>query len=232
MATPRAGYYLEDRTRVPGVTTVLGRFKESGGLLHWAFKQGCEQTTELLTTDCNFAPNLYRVRDEAGASGTLAHEMVEIYINGGDHMIALHDQPKDRAQDALNAFQMFREWEENSKIEIISKWQEIQMVSEKYGYGGTPDAIGRNQKGQLVLLDWKTSNAIYSDYGLQLAAYAALWEENGNEPITGGFHICRFSKEFPDFSHHYYGNLDLEWQQFKLYIEAYKLDKLTKKRYK
>ena len=40
MPTPSAGYRLKDGTRVPGTTTILGRWKESGGLLQWAFKQG------------------------------------------------------------------------------------------------------------------------------------------------------------------------------------------------
>ena len=33
-------YLLPDGTRVSGVTTILGRFKESGGLLQWAFQVG------------------------------------------------------------------------------------------------------------------------------------------------------------------------------------------------
>ena len=32
MPTPKKGYYV-DGEKVPGVTTVLGRFKESGGLI-------------------------------------------------------------------------------------------------------------------------------------------------------------------------------------------------------
>ena len=30
----------KDGTKIPGTTTIIGRFKESGGLLQWAFKQG------------------------------------------------------------------------------------------------------------------------------------------------------------------------------------------------
>lgn len=221
MATPSAGYRNADDKRISGVTTILGRFKDSGGLMHWAFKQGQEGKS-----------HLYEQRDVAAVCGTLAHEMVEAWINGENYMQIIVTAPLDVGKQALNAFQMFREWHDNSKIEIISKYQEIQMVSEKYQYGGTPDAIGRNANGELVLIDWKTSNGVYSDYGLQLAAYKNLWEENGNEPITGGFHLCRFSKDFPDFAHHYYGNLDLEWQQFKAYVICYNRDKEIRKRYK
>jgi hypothetical protein len=82
------------------------------------------------------------------------------------------------------------------------------LVSELHRYGGTPDAVLRLPDGRLAMGDWKTSNGIYRDYLIQVAAYTILWEENGNEPITGGYHICRFSKEFPDFEHRYYGELE------------------------
>lgn len=225
MATPRQGYWLVidgKKTRLPSVTTILSRFKESGGLLHWAFKQGQEG-----------ASHLYEKRDEAAECGTLAHEMVEHYVNGTDYMGVIKDVEPEKAKQALNAFQMFREWQDNNKIEIISDYQEIQMVSDIYNFGGTPDAIGRNVNGELVLLDWKTSNSVYADYLLQLAAYKHLWEHNNpNEPITGGFYLCRFSKEFPDFSTHFYGELDEAWEMFKHLRSAYTLDKNLQKRVK
>jgi len=233
MATPKKGYWIDGK-RLPSVTTVLGRFKESGALMHWAFSQGLEQGEAIGRDPDNAeAPNLYKKRDEAANAGTLAHEMVEAYIRGQDHLALLSDVPEILAKQALNAFQQFREWHENNKIEIISDWQEIQMVSEKHRYGGTPDAIGRNVSGELVLLDWKTSNGVYSDYLLQLAAYKELWEENyPDRPINGGFYICRFSKDFPDFAAHFYGDLDQEWKMFKLLREAYGIDKEVKKRTK
>jgi hypothetical protein len=81
------------------------------------------------------------------------------------------------------------------------------------------------------LLDWKTSNAIYRDYLVQVAAYKWLWEEvHPDQPLTGGFHICRFAKEHGDFSHHYYPNLDEAWEQFLLFRRAYEIDKQLKKR--
>ena len=233
MATPSKGYWLNNK-RLPSVTTILGRFKDSGGLMFWAFQQGLEQGIEVGDGTSKQAPNLYRERDKAAEAGTIAHEMVEAYVNGEDHMKLLKKKNgKEINQQALNAFQTFREWQENSKIEIISKYQEIQMVSDKHLYGGTPDAIGRNANGELVLLDWKTSNSVYSDYLLQLAAYKELWEEHHpEEPITGGFYILRFSKDFPDFSAHYYGELDTAWRMFRALLACYGFDKELKKRVK
>ncbi len=233
MATPSKGYWLDGK-RLPSVTTILSRFKDSGGLMFWAFQQGLEQGIEVGEGTNTEAPNLYRKRDEAACAGTLAHEMVEAYVNGENHMKLL--KKKNGAEineQALNAFQQFREWQENSQIEIISHYQEIQMISEKHRYGGTPDAIGRNSNGELVLLDWKTSSGIYSDMLLQLSAYKTLWEEhNPEEPIEGGFYILRFSKEFPDFSAHFFGELETPWRMFKALRACYDFDKEIKKRVK
>ena len=73
MPHPKGGYKLKDGKGVPGVTTIIGRFKESGGLLYWA----CEQGKSIERGEIS---NLYDKRDEAGESGTLAHEMVESYM--------------------------------------------------------------------------------------------------------------------------------------------------------
>ena len=214
MPTPKAGYFLKDGTRVPGTTTVIGRFKESGGLLQWAFKQGQSG-----------ASSLYEERDKAGEIGTLAHEMVEAHIRGrrleGQWPSAVHDA-------ASQAFMAYLSWERHTKLTVVE--QEMQLVSEQYRFGGTPDAIGLIDN-QLCLLDWKTSNAVYQDYLIQLAAYRQLWEENHpDRPLTGGFHLCRFAKEHGDFAHHYFPNLDEAWRAFVLMRELYDIDKQLKKR--
>jgi hypothetical protein len=47
-----------------------------------------------------------------------------------------------------------------------------------------------------------------------------------------GFHLCKFSKEHGDFSHHYYPELDIGWEQMKLFLKAYQNDKVLKSRAK
>jgi hypothetical protein len=222
MPTPKAGYFLKDGTKVPGTTTVIGRFKETGGLMHWAFKQGQSG-----------ASHLYEKAEEAADIGTCAHGMVERHISG-----VPADEIEIYAQDTLIdsgmcdrarlAFGAYLAWAKNFQVEIIA--QEILLVSELYKYGGTPDAIGLIDN-KFTLLDWKTSNAVYSDYLIQLAAYGNLWNENNpGSPITGGYHLLRFSKETGDFAHHYYADLTQEWEQFKDFRRCYERDKSIKKR--
>ena len=219
MAHPTGGYKNAAGERILGVTTVIGRFKDSGGLLYWAFEQGkAAQRGEI--------EKLYDKRDEAAESGTLAHSLVEAHIKGQSF-----ERPSvtdDVWEQASNAFRAYLKWESMTKLKIIE--QEMSLVSEQYQFGGTPDAIGEID-GELCLVDWKTSNSVYQDYLIQLAAYKQLWEENNPDRLlTGGFHLCRFAKSHGDFAHHYYPNLDEAWEQFLLFLRAYQIDKALKKR--
>jgi len=218
MATPKNGYRLANGNRIPGTTTIIGRFKDSGALLHWAWNEGRE------------GRELYQRRDEAADIGTAAHAMVEAHIKAlnPEGCAELHKLNEEGQAKARNAFEAYKMWASMSKLEIVE--QEIQLVSETHRFGGTPDAIGK-VNGQLVLLDWKSSNGVYGDYLLQLAAYRQLWEENfPDKSLTGGFHLCRFSKDYGDFSHHYYSELDSAWKMFIHLREAYEFDKELKKR--
>lgn len=218
---PKAGYKNAAGESVPGVTTIIGRFKDSGPLLFWAFGQG-------KLAEQGKISNLYDKRDEAAEAGTLAHALIEATIHGGDPaaLCAAHPIAETR-EKAWNAWNQYKKWAAQTGIEIVAT--EMPLVSEKYQFGGTPDAIGR-LGGELVLLDWKTSNGVYQDYLIQLAAYKVLIEECTKYRITGGFHLLRFAKESADFAHHYWGELDDAWRTFVLFREAFDLDKKLKKR--
>ncbi len=242
MATPKEGYYVDGK-RVPGVTTVLGRFKESGGLINWSWKiafDGLTEARHLLETvikddpldsdlcagEAFLARPLtdwdYRTkRDTAADAGTCAHDMMECHIKG--RAFDSSHYPPEVVIKAQPAFEAFLQWAKQSKFEISET--EVQLTSRKYLFGGTRDAILID--GKRSLGDWKTSNAIYPEYLLQLAAYGILDEEAGNE-IQGGYHLLRFSKqEQPDdpvqFSHHYWSQLDKAKKAFLLMRELYDL---------
>lgn len=217
MPHPKGGYRLKDGTKVPGVTTIIGRFKESGALIAWAYNRGKEGL------------ELYESRDKAAELGTIAHDMVESFVKGRDPMVHVAGlSPVDTAQ-VLSAYEAFREWFDNSKLEIIE--QEMQLVSEVYKFGGTPDAVAKDSKGRLCLLDWKTSNGVYQDYLYQLGFYRILWNENrSGMPLDGGSHIARFAKEHGDFAHHYFPNIDEAERGAILMAELYGIDKGLKKR--
>jgi hypothetical protein len=235
MATPRQGYRIASGEKIPSVTTILGRFKESGGLVQWAYKQGREH--ENLSMRNLPAPiHLYDVVGKAAEAGTIAHDLIEQHLLHGKLFLPGEPLPEcaanadvDVIKKARNSFAQFLEWNSQTKLRVIQT--EKSLVSEAHKYGGTWDGIGRDVKDRLVLIDWKTSNGVYGDYLYQLAAYAILIEECMPElgPVTG-FHLLRVAKEHADFAHHYYGELEAEKRGFILMRELYGIDAVVKKR--
>lgn len=201
--------------RVPSVTTILSRFKDSGGLLYWANQAGLEGKT------------LDEARAPAATAGTIAHDLVEAHIN--NRVLPELTAPQPIVEKARAAYASYLTWAEMYKLKI--RHTEVSLVSNAHGFGGRLDAIGMNGEG-LVLLDWKTSNAVYADYLLQLAGYKLLWEENYPEHPLTGFHLCRFAKEEGDFSHHYFPRLDKEAETFLAMRALYDLVKDVEKRVK
>jgi len=220
MPHPKGGYKLKDGTKCPGVTTIISRFKDSGGLLWWAFEQGKLAEQGIISS-------LYDKRDEAADAGTLAHSMVERYIEDGTRLVIPDNEVGKQAEQG---FKNYLQWEENNRIKIVK--QEMEMVSEKYQFGGCPDALGIDNQNNLCILDWKTSSGgPYTDWLLQLAAYNLLWfENNPDKPIAGGFHLLKFSKENADFSHFFWSELNEAEEYFLILLKAYVLDKKLKKR--
>lgn len=214
MPTARNGYYLKDGTRVPSVTTVLGRFKDSGGLIHWAWALGKE------------GKDYREVRDQAADAGTLAHAAVDDWIH--KRPITFEGAP-ETCTKAKKAFEAFLEWA--NQTQLVVTHTEMPLISERHKFGGTFDAI--LVKGKRSMGDWKSSNAIYGEYLAQVAAYGILWEENfPNEPIDGGYHLLRFDKIYGDFHQHWWGELEAARRYFLNLRSAYEDDKELKARAK
>jgi hypothetical protein len=147
--------------------------------------------------------------------------MVESFIHG--RPLDTTQYPTALVAKAEPAYAAFREWAEQSRLEVVET--EVQLVSEKYRFGGTRDAILVG--GKRALGDWKSSAGVYPEYLCQLAAYGILDEEHGNT-IEGGYHLMRFSKqEHPDdpvqFTHYYWSQLDLAREAFLLMRQLYDL---------
>ena len=220
MPRPKAGYRTADGQRVPGVTTVCDIIKDSGGLIHWAWQCGVD------------GKDYRELRDAAASAGTYAHDMVEAHLTGREFVMP-EDVPPEIATKATRAFDNFMAWKQQNRLTIVST--ETTLVSERHRYGGTMDGMAVTAIGghisTLALVDWKSSNRLYETYLAQLAAYGELWNENNpDRPITGGFHLCRFSKDHGDFSHHYWAELDDAWEAFLHARALYDLKKLLKQR--
>lgn len=215
MPSPARGYYLEGR-RLPSVTTILGRFKKSDQLLRWANRMGLE------------GKSMDDARDSAASVGTHCHAMLEAYLKkrpAPRFPAEFTDEQRDAAE---NGFGMFLDWADKSKLEIVSL--ETPMVSRHQRVGGTPDMVARINS-RLAMGDWKFSNGVYVEHLVQIAEYKVIWEENHpDEPINGGFHLLRFSREHGDWAHRYFDDLSDAEELFRLYRQAYDLDQRLAKR--
>jgi hypothetical protein len=202
--------------RIPGTTTVIGRFKESGALMWWANQEG-------LAGRPIRGPES-RV-EQACEAGTLAHAMIEADIRGKDRP-DISRYPLGIVEKAQSGFAAYLEWRRQTNLQPVHT--EMPLTSAVWMYGGTLDAMLVG--GKLSLGDWKTSNAVYMDHLLQLAAYRNLWEEHFPEQPIHGLHLLRFSKEGGDFAHHFWSELKFAWEMFRHLRISFELDKIVKKR--
>ena len=212
----RVPYVTSTGEVVPSVTTIIGRFKDSGPLIWWANQQGLQ------------GKGLEEARQPAMTAGTMAHELIEARITGQPVPELIGDTAVIAAAQA--AFAVYERWQNTTHLQITQS--EIALVSDRYRFGGRLDAIGE-VGGQRCLLDFKAANAVYSDYILQLAGYGILWDEaHPEEPIDGGYYLLRLSKEHGDFSYHHYPTLEAEKEAFLAMVDLYRRVKEIDRRVK
>lgn len=218
MARPSSGYRLANGTRVPGVTTIIGRFKDSGALMHWACKQG-----QLI--ERGVIKSLYDKAEQAADIGTVVHDWIEDELRGNT-LRAVDLEPESLAK-ATEAFGAFSRWQSLFHIEPVLRLMEAPLVSETYEFGGTPDcpAIVADKE---ALLDWKSSRGFYRDMVIQMGAYRHLLREAGDFNPQRAY-IARFDKAGRFAFHELTADdLDLGWQQFLAFRSCYERDKALK----
>jgi hypothetical protein len=129
--------------------------------------------------------------------------MVELDLSGNcwcDYSEAYeeHEQHDIYYEYAVIAYRKYGFWKADfpSFTPIAT---ELPLTSNIYGYGGTIDIYG--QLGdKKVLIDIKTSNAVYKSHLLQVAGYAHLLEENDYE--VDEVYILQISRD-PDKPYHF-----------------------------
>jgi len=163
-ALSRPIYRTSDGTRVPSVTTVIGATFAKPGLTKWANRLGLQ------------GEDSEAYRDQRAAEGSCVHEHIRAHLTVSDPDLEPF-APRTRAAGVVGYLRWKREWLLAHDVEAVEI--ERPMVSERHGYGGTPDLIARVD-GRLELLDWKTSAAIYREHVVQAAAYAAMAWGNGH----------------------------------------------------
>jgi hypothetical protein len=215
---PHQTYHLADGTKVPGGSTICKIGDDAGALIHWAWNLGRE------------GKDYRKERDKAADVGTIAHFLIECYLNG--QVADLEDYSQTDIDKALVCYNKFHDWWEEQHLEKVAT--EIQLVNKAYRYGGTIDLIAKRPSGDHVLLDFKTSKKISDSYWRQVAGYAQLWNinnlkniqlDNGGSKFTEhitSHAIVRIGKEEEgDFEVVWKDDLSKEWEVFQKQVDLY-----------
>lgn len=158
-------YRNESGEILPGVTTLTGMLGWNKQILiNWSNKKGLEGI------DVNkYVDNLAEV-------GTLAHKIVTNSILG--YTTSTDDYSMNQIKLATNCAESWFGWVKGKKVEPILV--ETPLVSERLGYGGTPDIYAKID-GVPELIDLKTGARIYPEMIIQVTAYQQLLYEHGHE---------------------------------------------------
>ena len=209
----------DDATRqVPSVTTVLG-LKAKPQLIAWAAKVERQMVVEAaasLYEELPLSPKMSRLAytdtlikriplvkahqletEKAFEIGRQVHEMVEHKLR-----VMMGQVPGEAPvlrQEAAMAYAAWEEWVEEA--DFVPLHIEEMLFSQEHGFAGTCDVVADihvNGNEVLAVGDWKSSKAVYDEYGLQVAAYGhALVEMGHAKSMPYGF-VARFPKSKND----------------------------------
>lgn len=220
--------------RFPGVTGFLSVINKPA-LIPWAKKEALflvreellrrSRTSPVVTLEKLWIEDLLvaamrrpdDIKEEAATIGTQAHAFIDLIVHG--------QEPKDIPEVIRTPVEAFKKWWAGSGIELVKGDTKVASLIHKFG--GSLDALGRRE-GKFVILDWKTSNGIYLEYALQVAAYAQAFFETYGIYAQEGI-IVRFGKKLPiDFETKEICDLENSFQAF---LSAKRLKELLGERH-
>lgn len=161
------------RIKVPGVTSVVGMLPKDF-LTYWAAKESAEAAvtnwdivSKLVQRDptgaVDYLKGAHRRKSKAASDlGSAAHDMFERQARGDTiNLRHVHADIKPHVR-----------WFDEFLQEIQPEFLHLEETvwSDAHQYAGSFDAIARVD-GEIVVLDWKTSKAVYDSVALQLSAY-------------------------------------------------------------
>jgi len=156
-------YTLEDGTKLPSVTTVLGAMKKKS-IMEWRKRVGEEEAN--------------RVSRIASGRGTNVHTLCEKFLNNEKSGAAM--------PDAIEMFLGIKPLIQSGINNI--HYQEQALWSKTLGMAGRVDCIAE-YNGVLSVIDFKTSKRVKQrddilDYFWQATAYSIMYQEMIGIPIN------------------------------------------------
>ena len=193
-----------DEIALPSVTTVLGKVMPKPALVNWFAKRGREAMAEYLSeyvgdpVTIGLLENAVaeaKMRPRADAQdaanlGSEAHVLIERQLKGDSTHVPV------ALRSVIDAFNT---WLSGQDLKLLDSEVAVYTATPGASYAGTIDALFERPDKTLVLVDFKTSKAIYPEHLVQLAAYAHAirWMSDGPRSITS--QVIRLGKEKPEF---------------------------------
>ena len=171
-------YAAPNGVRYPSVTTVLSILNEEF-IQRWRARVGEEEAN--------------KVSHRASTRGTAVHECIEKYLDNDENYA------EGYMPNIIDNFKAVRPVLDE-RIGTIYL-QEAALYSEHLGLAGRVDCVGEFD-GVLSIIDFKTSKKIkkkewITNYFIQEAAYAIMWEERTGTPIVNLVTIITVDNEAP-----------------------------------
>lgn len=157
-------YTDPDNNFYPSITTVLSILSEEA-IQAWRARVGEEEAN--------------RISTQASTRGTTVHNIIEKYIANDPEYIS-GEMPHN-----VQTFKDIQPILDDCVTKVYQ--QEAPLYSKHLGVAGRVDLVGQ-WKGVNSIIDWKTSRKFkkkewISNYFMQCAAYAIMWEERTGMPI-------------------------------------------------
>jgi PD-(D/E)XK nuclease superfamily protein len=162
----KAIYKTSSGEIVPGVTTILA-LRAKPALVEWGFRIGKDN------------PNLNTLRDyvdDLADIGTCAHDILNAHFRQTPP--DLGDFSPNVVTAAQHSVDKYHEWAKGKDIEVLA--QDLELVSDRRRFGGKLDAF-LSIDGKRTVVDLKTGRSIYFEHVVQVAAYAEMLREKGDQ---------------------------------------------------
>lgn len=201
---------LIDGVEYPRVTTILHDTLASQGLMIWMKTIGVKTAKSAIESMPDISFNDWRgkltkpimmdwldsimttpekIGGEAADIGTRVHNLIFDYLSGNPHEV-------QTADPAYVPYQSFLEWAKTSNLIVEPEVFEYTVVNKEDKYCGQLDFMVKIG-GELAIVDWKTSGAIYIDYLIQAVAYMYAWNSMHPDKLATRCFVVRFDKQIP-----------------------------------
>jgi len=221
-------YNIGEGIKYPSVTTILGAMTDKSGIDKWRKRVGDEKADAISKFSAN--------------RGTVMHQLCEYFL-GSDK-----ETQRERlidAQTQIGTFVIDNGYTEeetnigrklffnfyNSKcfdrIANVVSIEDTLFSPLMGGYAGRVDIIYENEKGHLVILDFKSSKKPKKEewienYKMQIAAYSlAYWEMNGRKPKGGEIWISNEADGFPQVFEMSFGDITKYGKMFLKLVKEF-----------